>query len=116
MKKLFIFSISLLVLFGLAACSTSPAETPVVEEPVVENPVVEEPVVEEPVVEEPVVEEATTVEITDIHGTIEVPFNPERVISSTTAPSKPSKIGASLWLLRLKALWEILLPTLKTIP
>ena len=86
MKKLFILSISLLMLFGFAACSTSPAETPVVEEPVVEEPVVEEPVVEEPVVEEPVVEEPVveepaTVEITDIHGTVEAPFKPERVIS-----------------------------------
>lgn len=62
MKKLLTFSLSLVMVFAFAACSsktTEPEDTPTVD----------------------AVETDKTVEITDVRGTVTVPVNPQRVIS-----------------------------------
>ena len=77
MKRLIALSLSLLMIFALAACGSSNDTTPPAPDITSETPTA--PDVATPETTEPEVH--ATVEITDVRGTVTVPVNPERVIS-----------------------------------
>ena len=69
MKKLLVLSLSLLMIFTFAACNSGTTNSAPVTPPDTTTP------------DPTPAETSSTVEVTDVHGTVVVPVNPERVVS-----------------------------------